>query len=127
MRLKGNKILIEYKKKSFKDKKFFEQELLNAIFFYEEGLKLCNMDSYIEKYKLIKNITLAYEILINYNLDQHSDIFFVKHNRYVKQLFYYYSNLVNFMAHLNKDIYNDIMDKIKNSSKYFIEMKINLD
>ncbi len=62
LRLKGNKILIEYKKKSFKDKKFFEQELLNAIFFYEEGLKLCNMDSYIEKYKLIKNITLAYEI-----------------------------------------------------------------
>ena len=27
------------------------------------------------------------------------------------------------MAHLNKDIYNDIMDKIKNSSKYFIEFK----
>ena len=122
-RIKGNKILTEYKKKKFKDKDFFEQELLNAVFFYEEGLKLCNNDSYYDIYKLTKNITLAYEILINYNLDQHSDIFFVKHHRYTKKLFYYYSNLLYYMAHLDKEIYNEIINKINNSSKYFIEFK----
>lgn len=123
LRIKGNKILTEYKKKKFKDKDFFEQELLNAVFFYEEGLKLCNNDSYYDIYKLTKNITLAYEILIDYNLDQHSDIFFIKHHRYVKKLFYYYSNLLNYMAHLDKEVYNEIINKINNSSKYFIEFK----
>ena len=67
-REKGNKILIEYKKKKFSDKDFCEQELLNAINFYEKGLKLCGKNSYYEKYKFFKNITLAYELLIDYNL-----------------------------------------------------------
>ncbi len=48
-REKGNKILIEYKKKNFSDKDFCEQELINAINFYEQGLKLCNNNSYQEK------------------------------------------------------------------------------
>jgi hypothetical protein len=123
-REKGNKILIEYKKKNFTDKDFCEQELLNAINFYEQGLKLCDKkSSYYDKYKLFKNITLAYEILINYNLSKHSDIFFIKHNRYTKQIFFYYSNLLNHIYHLEENIYNDIISKIRNSSKYFIEFK----
>ena len=122
-REKGNKILIEYKKKNFTDKDFCEQELINAINFYEQGLKLCQNNSYQEKYKLFKNITLAYEILINYNLTQPSDIFFIKHNRYTKQLLFYYSNLLNHLYHLDENVYNDIINKIKNSSKYFIEFK----
>ena len=119
----GNKILIEYKKKNFSDKTFFEQELLNGINFYEQGLKLCKNNSYYEKFKLFKNISLAYEILLNYNLSKHSDIFFDKHNRYTKQLFFYYSNLLNHIHHLDENVYNDIIDKIRNSSKYFIEFK----
>ena len=122
-REKGNKILIEYKKKKFSDKDFCEQELLNAINFYEKGLKLCGKNSYYEKFKFFKNITLAYELLIDYNLAQHSDVFFVKHNRYTKQIFIYNSNLLDFIHHLDDNIINNIINKIKNSSKYFIEFK----
>ena len=122
-REKGNKILIEYKKKNYSNKDFCEQELLNAINFYEKGLKLCGKNSYYEKYKFFKNITLAYEFLIDYNLAQHSDVFFVKHNRYTKQIFIYYSSLLDFILHLDDNIIKDIINKIKNSSKYFIEFK----
>ena len=112
-REKGNKILIEYKKKNFTDKDFCEQELINAVNFYEQGLKLCQNNSYQEKYKLFKNITLAYEILINYNLAKPSDTFFVKHNRYTKQIFFYYSNLLKHLYHLDENVFNDIINKIK--------------